>query len=206
MQDRPARRQRVGSRAGGSGDDQSVGAQHVDELSVDAHLELDQSAIGALADAGVVERQHVEYPGAGTVHLGGEQHARLGDEVTIEHGADGLEHGVDGDVGEETKPPLIDAHQCDVEWGERARDVEHRAVAADDDRQIGDAPDFIQRQNFEVIAYDVSRGERIQQHAHAAALEKARKLRAAARRSRGLLYLPINAMVLNAGHHAGIKT
>ena len=61
VQDRPAGGQRVGGGAGGRGDDQAVGAQVVDELPVDAHLELDQAALGALGDRHVVEREHVEH-------------------------------------------------------------------------------------------------------------------------------------------------
>ena len=96
------------------------------------------------------------------------------------------------------EPALIHPDQRDVERCQRAGDVEHGAVAADDDRQIGQLAGSLQRHDLEIVARDVRRGDRVEQHAHAARLQKARQPQQAAPLISGLLYLPINAMVLNA--------
>jgi len=80
---------------------------------------------------------------------------------------------VDRDVGEEAKPPLIHTHHRHIEWRESTCNVEHRAVTADDNGEVGHAPRFLQRKDFQMVARNMSRGERIQQHAHPAPLQEA---------------------------------
>ena len=204
VQDRPAGRQRVGGGAGRRRHDQAVGAQVVDELAVDAHLELDQAAVGALGDTGVVERPHVEQALVAPPHLGGEQQPRLGDVLAVEDRADGVEHGVERDVGEEAEPALIDADQRHVERRQRARDVEHGAVAADHDGQIGELAGSLQRHDLEVVAGDVRRGDRVEQHAHAARLQVGRQPQQRLA-DLGALVLPDQRDGLELGRHARIK-
>ena len=109
-------------------------------------------------------------------HLGREQHARLGHVATLEHRADSLEHGVDGDVGEKAEPSLIHPDQRNIVWGQGARDVEHRAVAADDDGQIGHFADLLQRHHLEVVTGDMRGRQRIDHDPHARGCRKRRKL------------------------------
>ena len=125
---------------------------------------------------GFVECEHVEHALLAVEHLGGNQHALFGHVIAFEYGADGLEHGVERDVGQETEPALVDADQRDVERRQRARDIEHGAVAAEHDRKIGLAADFLERQHRIPAVADVRRGQAVDQHLDAAACEKIAEL------------------------------
>ena len=102
-----------------------------------------------------------------------QQHAGLDDEFAIEHRADGVEHGVDGNVGEKPEPPLVHAHQSHIVRGERACDVEHGAVAPDDDGEVRLLAEFLQRQHRVGAITDMRRRQLIQQHPHLALLQEA---------------------------------
>ena len=68
--------------------------------------------------------------------------------------------------------PLVDADQRDGARRERARDVEHGAVAAEHDRKIGLAADFLEHQHRILVVADVRRGETVDQHLDPAFDEK----------------------------------
>ena len=136
-EDRAARRERVGGGAGGRGDDDAVGAHRVGEAAVDLHRALDHAAERAAIDDDVVERQRLVGRTAGPLDRDLEQRAPLLDVASVEHGAERGGHLAHRDVGEEAEPSLVDADQRHVEGRQLAREREHRAVAAQHDREVG---------------------------------------------------------------------
>src|SRR5882672_9585694 len=152
MQDRALRRHRVGGRAGRRGDDHAVGAQRVDELAVDQQVELD-----GLQDRFIVSS-----------YFGFQQRALLDAVLAIENRADAGAHVVVADVGHETDAALVHADQRHVVAHEIARRGEHRAVAADDDRELGVGAD---RRIVDAALAEVGRGLALDQHFAAALFE-----------------------------------
>src|SRR5262249_54828188 len=124
-----------------------VSALLVNELTFDAELELDHSALGALAHHHVIKSQRLEELVVAPVHASVEQHAVFGYELAVEHGADGLHHRPGRNVREKTDPPLVYADQGNVVRRNRPCDVQHRAVTPDHDREIGDSPELFEWKN-----------------------------------------------------------
>src|SRR6185503_13466105 len=137
MQDRALRRERIGGGAGGRGDDDAVGAQRVDELAVDRELELDQAALRTLADHRLVERDGAQRRLAVPLDFAVEHRALLDRVVAVEDRAEAGLGVVLADVGHEAEAPEVDADQRHVPAHQLARRGEHRAVAADHDREVG---------------------------------------------------------------------
>ena len=159
----------------------------------------------AFAHDDVVERQHVEHALAAAVDLGLEQHAVFGHVLAVEDRADRLEHRVERDVGEKAEPALVHADQRDLVRRERARDVEHRAVAAEDDRQIGARAQLFEREHGIRAFADMRRGQPVEHDLNAALLAGSARARAAGPAISGLLYLPMSATVLKGVFIARIK-
>src|SRR5947199_297437 len=168
MQDRALRRHRVGGRAGRRGDDHAVGAQGVDELAVDQQVELDQAPLRALADDGLVEGDGLQDRFIVSFYFGFQQRALLERVFAVEDRADAGAHVVVADVGHETDAALVHADQRHVVAHKIARRGEHRAVAADDDRQLGLGAD---RHIVDAAQAEVGRGFALDQHFAAALLE-----------------------------------
>ena len=131
-----AGRQRVGGRSGRCRDDDAVRPHRVDEAAVDLDRAIDHRAAAAAIQHDVVERERGFARAVGAHDLGREQRAALLDVAARQHGVERLFRARDGNVGEEAQAPLIDADQRHVERRESPRDREHRAVAADDDRDV----------------------------------------------------------------------
>src|SRR6266850_1410258 len=173
VQDRALRRHRVGGRAGRRGDDHAVGAQRVDELAVDQQVELDQAPLRALADDGLVERDGLQDRFIVSSYFGFQQRALLDAVLAIENRADAGAHVVVADVGHETDAALVHADQRHVVAHEIARRGEHRAVSADDDRELGVGAD---RRIVDAAHAEVGRGLALDQHFAAALFEHAAQL------------------------------
>src|SRR6266850_1294404 len=168
MQDRALRRHRVGGRAGRRGDDHSVCAQRVDELAVDQQVELDQAPLRALADDGLVECDGLKDRFIVSFYFSLQQRALLDAVLAVENRADAGLHVVVADVGHETDAALVHADERHVMAHETARRGEHRAVAADDDREIGAGAD---RRRVDAAHAEVGRGLALDQHFAAALFE-----------------------------------
>ena len=136
MQDRPAGRERVRGRAGRRADDQAVGAQVGDEIAVDLDLQLDHAGGGAAADDHVVEGEALEDAGAVALDVALEHRPLLFVVLALEDGGERRLVAAEGDVGDEAEPALVDADERRAVAGELAGDAEHRAVAAEDDRDV----------------------------------------------------------------------
>src|SRR5204862_2601406 len=168
MQDRALRRHRVGGRAGRRGDDHAVGAQGVDELAVDQQVELDQAPLRALADDGLVERDGLQDRFIISLYFSFQQRALFNAVPALEDRADARAHVVVADVGHEPDAALVHADQGHVVAHEVARRGEHRAVAADDDRELGLGAD---RRVVDAAQAEVGRGLALDQHFAAALFE-----------------------------------
>ena len=66
-----------------------------------------------------------------------EQHAALGAAAARERVVDALQHLLRAHVGQETEPAAVDAEHRHVRHGGHARGMQHGAVAADRDDQVG---------------------------------------------------------------------
>ena len=91
-------------------------------------------------------------------------------EFAAQHAGDSSLHGVDGDIGQKTQPPLIDADQRDIEGGKHARHVEQGTVAPQHDGEIDFSVHLLQR-NFTIwMTREMLGGEivhhHVQPHAH----------------------------------------
>ena len=175
IDDRPERRERVRGRTRGRGDDQAIGAHGVDEASVDRDRAIDHAAHRAAIDDDIVQRFGVLARSGLARQRGGEQRARFLDVCTIEHRAEHGFHLGDGNVGEESEPTLVDADQWHAEGRELACDREHGAIAADDDCELRDAPEFAGRRGRVALQWRVSGGSGVQHHAMAARDEELRE-------------------------------
>ena len=86
-------------------------------------------------------------------------------------------HSRQRNVGQEAQPPLVDADQRNVVRRDLARDREHRAVAAQHDREVGVRGQFARRRGGVAGHRRVSRGLRVEDDAMAARGEERRELR-----------------------------
>ena len=77
-----------------------------------------------------------------------------------------------GNVGEEAEPALVDADQRNVERRQAPRDREHRAVAAEDDRDVGVRSERLRRRGREVGEARRARRVGLDHHVVAARDEK----------------------------------
>src|SRR5436190_6121981 len=168
MQDRALRRHRVGGRAGRRSDDHAVGAQGVDELAVDQQVELDQPPLRALADDSLVERDGLQDRFIISSYFSFQQRPLFNAVPALENRADAGAHVVVADVGHETDAALVHADQGHVVAHEIARRGEHRAVAADDDRELGPGAD---RRIVDAAQAEAGRRLALDQHFAAALLE-----------------------------------
>ncbi len=110
--------------------------------SVDVDGQLDHARHRAARHDDVVQRERTEHLavrffGAAAVDAARQQRAFLDLVSTGQHVGQRLDHRVERDVRHEAEPALVDADQRHVVRRELARDAEHRAVAADDDRGRG---------------------------------------------------------------------
>ena len=96
--------------------------------------------------------------------------------MTVEDGADGFEHRAHRQIRQESESSLIDADQRHIKGRKGARDVEHGAVAADDDGKVGFAAGFFKWQDGMPALADVGGGERIQQYPDVAPTQEIGKL------------------------------
>ncbi len=74
--------------------------------------------------------------------LGVDQRALLHRVVTRQDRAHRAPHVVQGNVGHESQPPLVDAHHGNPVAHKVARRRKHRAVTAHDHREVGAGPDL----------------------------------------------------------------
>ena len=86
------------------------------QAAVDVHFDLDQAAFGALVDRHVVERDDIEDCLAAACDLGLQQHARFGDEVAVE---DGAENAADGGRRRVDRQLRGAAERAGREWNRR---------------------------------------------------------------------------------------
>ena len=112
VEDRSARRQRVGGGAGRRGDDDAVGAQRIGEAAVDLDRAFDHAAERAAVDDDVVQREqrHVAVAFARDRHR--EQRAALLDVAAVEHRVERRLHARERDVGQEAQAALVDADRA----------------------------------------------------------------------------------------------
>lgn len=175
--DRALGRQRVGSRTGRRGDDQAVGAHGVDEAAVYRHRAIDHTALRAAIDDDIVERQRALLVARGGLahDVCAQQGTRFLDVRAGQHRGEGAFHVGEGDVGQEAEASLIDTDQRHIEPGESPRDRQHRAVTADNDRELGFTPELRQRRCRITWKRRELRGFRIEQYAMSATGEKRRE-------------------------------
>src|SRR5581483_9163413 len=128
---------RIRGRAGRGRDDQTVAAQAGDELTVDRNLDLDHPGERALADDHVVEHGRVRDMLAVALDARA-QHEALLDVIIARE--DALERGVDvleTDFSQEAQAAQVDAQDRHGALLDEPRGVEHRAVAAEHDHEVG---------------------------------------------------------------------
>ena len=77
-----------------------------------------------------------------------------------------------GNVGEEAEPALVDPDERNVERRQAPRDREHRAVAAEDDRDVGVRPEIRRRRRREIGQPRRARRVGLDHHVVAAGDEK----------------------------------
>jgi len=70
------------------------------------------------------------------------------------------------------EPPLVDPYQRHVVRRKGAGDVEHGAVAADDDGKFGGTADVFERQHGVIVLADVRGRQRIEHDPHAPSFQK----------------------------------
>ena len=145
-EDRAAGGQRIGGRAGGRGDDDAVGAHRVGEAAVDVDRAVDHAAERAAIDHDVVERERFLATAVGALdappraacaaaRCSGRRASRRAWRPCRASGMS---------VRKPRRPWLI-ADQRHVVRRQLARDREHRAVAAEHDREVGAARELIDR-------------------------------------------------------------
>jgi hypothetical protein len=133
--------QRIGGGAGGSRDDQAVGALGVDEAAVDVGLELDHPHRVPFVDDHIVQRAgHVRT----AVEAGVEQGPGIGVVMALQDLVEAVLDVVRRDVDEKTQPAEVDADQGQIEIGHFPGRVQQGAVAADDDDQVAAPPEAVE--------------------------------------------------------------
>ena len=110
---------------------------------------------------------------AGTAHLGIEHNAPIGLEAAAQHRRQRVAHLIERDVSHETEPAVVDADQRNPERCQLARHTEHRAVAAQHDRDVGFLADCVHRMRIELVESQVLGGGVLEQHAPAGGLHDA---------------------------------
>ena len=143
LQNRPARRQSVGGRTGGRGDDKAVRTLGVDELAVDKGFKLDHLPRAAARNHHVVERERLLHAFSFAYQVGFQQDALFGQVFAGEHTADLLQHFFARHLGKKAQMSLVDADQRDAERGGFAGGGEKSAVAAQHDNQAAFAADVV---------------------------------------------------------------
>src|SRR5207253_664638 len=169
----PLRRERIGRGAGRRGDDHAVGAQRIDEFTVERQIELNETSLRAFADHRFVERERAQHRFAPADDLGVEHRAVLDRVLALEDRSDARLHVAVTDVGHEADAPQVDADHRNAVAHEIARRGEQRAVAADDDREIGRSAD---RGVIEAALADHGRGFFLEEDFAAALAEKCDQL------------------------------
>jgi len=136
MHDRTATRQRVGGRTRGRGDDESVTHVRVYVSAVDPRTYVDHATGFALCDDDVVQGERID-GSAVRQDLRREQHSPLGLAAAGECIVEALQHLLGTDVRQESESAAVDAKHGDVGHGGHPRGMQHGAVAADCDDQVG---------------------------------------------------------------------
>ena len=179
-------RQCVSGRPGRRRDDDAVGAHRVDEAAVDLDRAFDHRAERAAIHDDVVQRGRVLARAVGALDSGSEQGASFLDVSAVEHRAERRLHPGQRDVGQKSQAALVDTDQRDVVRGELARIRQHRAVASDDDCEIGGRPEASGRNRRNAGGRREARGVRLEDHRMSArgqeggeSRQRLRKLRAA---------------------------
>ena len=139
--DGAARRQRVGGRAGGGADHQTVAAVHGQHFAVHLDLDADHPGRAAAADHDVVHGLELKFTPA-VLPLGGKQGARLDREFPGGHRLDCLGQILPRGGGKETHAADVHAKNRCAGAGCIARPMEHRAVAPEHHDQVGQAAEF----------------------------------------------------------------
>ncbi len=96
-----------------------------------------------------------------------QQHASLGPAAAAERVVHALQHLLRSHVGKEAEPATVDAEDRDVGHRGHARRVQHRAVAADCDDQVGVVGQLGLEHGVDAIA--CQRQRFVRNHAHAVA-------------------------------------
>ncbi|MNJ39114.1 hypothetical protein D3C77_339790 [compost metagenome] len=152
VHDRPARRQRVGGRAGRGGDDQAVGFLAADELAIDVDLEFDHPRRLARVQYHVVERVALADGFGMPAYFGLEQEAVFHQVMAVEHFGDLYFQLVRADIGEKAQAATVDAQHRRVVLGQGPGGAEQAAIAANDDDQVTDLTQQLARRGLQAVA------------------------------------------------------
>jgi hypothetical protein len=143
MKNRPAGGKRVGGRAGGSGDDQAVGAVTADEITVDVEFEFDHAGERTFVDDGVVEDVLLVDGRAIAKELDQEHDAFADGRTTGQGFFESRIEFVNGETGEKAEAAHVDGENRDTPRGSDTRGGEKRAVTAEDEKEVGLASDLV---------------------------------------------------------------
>jgi hypothetical protein len=113
----------------------------VDVGAVHPGAQVEHAAGLALGHDDVVQREGRSQP-VGRIEPRFEQHPRFRKATAFERVVDALEHAVGSDVGEEPEAAAIDAEDRHRAGGCHPRRVQHRAVTAHGNEQVGAARKF----------------------------------------------------------------
>ncbi len=101
------------------------------------HGAVDHAAERAAIDHDVVQGKGLLACSVVSFQRHREQGASLLDVMALEHVGQRRRHAGERDVRQESQPALVHADQGNVEGRELSTESQHRAVAADDDREVG---------------------------------------------------------------------
>ncbi len=108
---RPARRQGVGGRSRGRGDDQAIGALVGQKAPINLDAQLQHACGGAAIDHHIVYRQGFKHAVAVAHHAGVHERAHVFVVFAQQNRKQGFAVTAQGDVGHKAQAPLVDAHQ-----------------------------------------------------------------------------------------------
>ena len=136
VQQGPACRQGIRRRAGGRGDDQTVGPLIGHEVPVDFDPQFHHARGGAAVDHHVVHRERIKYAVAVAHDPGVHQAAVVFLVLAAQHGRERGLVVLEWNVGDEAQASLVDADERHAVVRQLAADAQHGAVAADHQPQV----------------------------------------------------------------------
>ena len=157
-------RQRICGGPCGRSDDQAVGALVGHKPPVDLDPQLDHARGAPPIDHHIVHGQRAEHAALVTHDVSLQQAAVLGLVVALKHGQQHRLVALQGNVGDEAQPPLVDAHQRQAMTGHLTAYAEHGAVASYHQAQIALRADLGHLQHRVLVQAGVRSGFLVQHH------------------------------------------